>query len=631
MLHLAFLMPLLPLAGFAVLVTFGRRLGNPFAGWLGTATVTGSFVIAVIVFIGLLHRTGDARSFTQVLFTWIPAGSFHARAALLIDPLSMTMALFVTGVSALIHLYSIGYMSHDKDYPRFFVYLNLFVASMLVLVLANNLLFSFVGWEGVGLCSYLLIAFWFDRDTATTAGKKAFIFNRIGDTGFLLAVFLLFGSIHTFTFSGPHGIFAHAGSMSTGLATAVSLLIFLAATGKSAQVPLFTWLPDAMEGPTPVSALIHAATMVTAGVYLMVRMSPVLHRSPDALLVVAGVGVATAFIAATIGATQNDIKKVLAYSTVSQLGYMFLAVGTQAYVAAIFLMISHAFYKGLLFLSAGSVIHGLGDEQDIKKMGGLRKYMPLTYGAFFVAWLAISGVPPFSGFWAKGDVLMNAFADNRALWAVGLITAVLTAYYMSREIALVFYGDERWRRLRVIKGEPHESPWVMVVPLMILAFCAAFGGLLNLPFHPNWVVLDHWLQPVLGSVVRVPHVGIGGEWALALGDAVAAFLGLGVALGWWVGRSERPALEPAFLRRAWFYDAAIDRLISRPSTAASLVAATDVEERTIDGGVTAVATLVRATGDRLRRIQTGFVRNYALAIAVGAVGILAWMLTRASL
>ncbi|MHB8593554.1 MAG: NADH-quinone oxidoreductase subunit L, partial [Acidimicrobiales bacterium] len=474
MLDAAYLMPLLPLAGFVVLAALGRRLGEPWAGWLGTLTVAGSFVAACVTYAGLLGRSsGAGRQFTQSLFTWIPVGGLQVKAALLVDPLSMTMALFVTGVSTLIHLYSIGYMKGDPDFAKFFLYMNLFVASMLLLVLGDNLLFTFVGWEGVGVCSYWLIAFWFGRSSAASAGKKAFLYNRIADVGFLLAMFLVFDKTGTLDY---RGIFSHLSAIGPGARTAICLLLFLAAAGKSAQLPLFPWLADAMEGPTPVSALIHAATMVTAGVYLMCRINPLLGLAHDAQLVVATVGAVTAFVAATIACAQQDIKKVLAYSTVSQLGFMFLAVGTGAYEAAIFLMVAHAFFKGLLFLGAGSVIHGLHDEQDLKRMGNLRRYLPLTFVTFVVGWLAIAGIPPLSGFWAKGDVLDNAFARFPVLWAVGLAAAGLTAYYLSRLSALAFWGDDRWRQLAAgppakaagatrgeATAEPHEAPWVMAL------------------------------------------------------------------------------------------------------------------------------------------------------------------------
>ncbi len=387
MLEVTWLIIALPLAGFFVQVFFGRRLGDPLAGVVGTAAIGASFAVAVGVYLDLLTVHAPVRTYTQTLWTWIPVDALQVHVRLLVDPLSMTMVLFVTGVSALIHLYSIGYMKGDRDYPKFFLFLNLFVASMLILVLGSNMLVTFAGWEGVGACSYWLVAFWFERDSAASAGKKAFIYNRIGDVGFLIAIFLVFDKLHTVEYSA---IFSHLGQLGPGTTTAVCLLLLVGVMGKSAQIPLFPWLADAMEGPTPVSALIHAATMVTAGVYLLCRVSPLLHASADAALVVAIVGAATAFVAATIACAQQDIKKVLAYSTVSQLGYMFLAIGCGAYEAAIFLMVAHAFFKALLFLGAGSVIHGLDEEQDLKRMGDLRRFLPVTFVTFAVGWLAIA-------------------------------------------------------------------------------------------------------------------------------------------------------------------------------------------------------------------------------------------------
>jgi len=651
MLHLAYLMPLLPLAGFVVLVAFGRRLGDPIAGWLGTATIAGSFVVACLVTAGLLGRpAGASREFVQNLFTWIPVAGLQVHAALLVDPLSMTMALFVTGISALIHLYSIGYMKGDPDFPKFFVYLNLFVASMLILVLADNFVFTFVGWEGVGVCSYWLVAFWFGRDTAASAGKKAFIYNRLADVGFLLAVFLVFQYTGTFNYLG---VFAHAGALSPGTDSAICLLLFVAAVGKSAQIPLFPWLADAMEGPTPVSALIHAATMVTAGVYLMCRISPLLAQSHTSQVVIASIGAATALVAATIGCAQQDIKKVLAYSTVSQLGYMFLGVGTGAYEAAIFLMVAHAFFKALLFLGAGSVIHGLHDEQDLKRMGNLRVYMVLTFFTFGVGWLAISGVPPLSGFFAKGDILDNAFARYKVLWAVGLFTAGLTAYYMSRLTSLAFFGQDRWRSAHPEPdladadaaaggppayhahyedgkpAEPHESPWVMTSPLVVLAVLAFFGGLLLLPGNPfGWNPLA-WVAPVFGATLYEAHLSAGTQWVLAIVDAIVAVVGIAVAMRLWLPRPEVPALEPAVLRRSYFIDDVYDRLIGRPGAAMARFSSAVIEAKVIDGAVSGVARLARGTGAGLRRVQTGFVRQYAIGITIGLVVLLAYMATRA--
>ncbi|MDQ3897736.1 MAG: NADH-quinone oxidoreductase subunit L [Actinomycetota bacterium] len=441
MIHAVWLIPALPLAGFLILLASGRRLGDPNSGYLATAMIGASFLVTVGVYIDLMGRHGEERVFQQDLFSWIPVGGLHVDIGFLVDPLSVTMALFVTGVGALIHLYSIGYMHGDERYPTFFVYLNLFAFSMLMLVLASSFLLTFLGWEGVGACSYFLISFWFERPTAATAGKKAFVTNRVGDFGFMLAMFLIFSTFGSLNYVP---VLEGAHELAKGTATAIALLLFLGAVGKSAQLPLYVWLPDAMEGPTPVSALIHAATMVTAGVFLMVRINPILDMAPGALTLVATIGALTAFFAATIACAQNDIKKVLAYSTVSQLGYMFLAVGSGAYVAAIFHMVTHAFFKALLFLGAGSVIHGMHDEQDMKRMGALRKLLPITSGTFIVGWLAIAGVPPFSGFWSKDDILLAAWEKNKALWLIGLVTALLTAYYMTRQVILVFYGQARW-------------------------------------------------------------------------------------------------------------------------------------------------------------------------------------------
>ncbi len=422
---------------------------------MATAFVGASFLVSIGVYLDLLTVNAPVRTYTQNLWTWIPVDSLQVHARLFVDPLSMTMVLFVTGVSTMIHLYSIGYMKGDRDYSKFFLYMNLFVASMLILVLGSNLLVTFVGWEGVGTCSYWLVSFWFTRDSAASAGKKAFVYNRIGDVGFLLAVFLVFERVHSLEYTT---IFANLDRIGSGYITAICLLLLVGVMGKSAQIPLFPWLADAMEGPTPVSALIHAATMVTAGVYLLCRINPLLHASSSAALTVAIVGGVTAFVAATIACAQQDIKKVLAYSTVSQLGYMFLAIGCGAYEAAIFLMVAHAFFKGLLFLGAGSVIHGLHDEQDLKRMGNLRHYMPLTFITFGIGWLCIAAVPPLSGFWAKGDVLENTWAAHPALWGLGLLTALLTAYYMSRLTGLAFFGRDRWSPTRCRWTPPPTCP-----------------------------------------------------------------------------------------------------------------------------------------------------------------------------
>jgi len=629
-----FLIPLLPLAGFVILLATGRRLGNPRAGWLATLMVAASFVVTIVVFVGLFRLPVTGRSYTQTWFTWISAGHLHVDMGLLVDPLSMTMAAFVTGVSALIHLYSIGYMEHDEDFSKFFVYLNLFVAAMLLLVLADNFLLLFLGWEGVGVCSYFLIGFWFERDSAASAAKKAVIFNRIGDAAFLVALFLIYERTGSLEY---HTVFARLGSLGQPSLVAIGLLLFAGAVGKSAQIPLYPWLADAMEGPTPVSALIHAATMVTAGVYLMCRISPILFRAPDAGHVIAVIGAVTALLGATIACAQNDIKKILAYSTISQLGYMFFAAGIGAYDAAIFLMLTHAFYKALLFLGAGSVIHAMNDDQDVKTMGALARFMPITAVTFLIGWLSIGGVPPFSGFWSKGDVLLNGFASNPALWVVGAVTAVLTAYYLGRAYLLVFRGEQRWVEARV-PGDghghdgyhPHDPSWVMSAPLVVLGVLSVLGGLINLPVHGSLDFLDRWLSPVFGSRLFQHHWSVGGEWTFALIDAALAVLGVGLSITLWGKTSERPAVEPTFLRRAWYIDWAYDRFIARPSTEVAIETSSVVEAEVIDGAVNGVAGLVRSTGRQLRKVQTGYVRNYALGLTAGLVLVLAYVLTRVS-
>ena len=626
MLHVAFLIPLFPLVGFVVLLTFGRRLGNPLAGWIGTIAVAGAFVATIITFAGLLGRPSNAREFTQSYFSWIPVGGLQVKWAVLVDPLSIFMCLFVTGVSMLIHLYSIGYMHEDRDYSKFFIYLNAFVFSMVLLVLANNLLVTFVGWEGVGVCSYWLVAFWFERDSAASAGKKAFMYNRIGDVGFLLAMFLIFSKVGSLNYLT---IFSHTHLLGSATATAAVLLLFLAATGKSAQIPLFNWRPDAMEGPTPVSALIHAATMVTAGVYLLCRMNPILGLSSDGRWVIAIIGCATAFVAATIASSQHDIKKVLAFSTVSQIGYMVLAVGCGAYIAALFLMVCHAFYKGLLFLAAGSVIHGLEDEQELARMGALRKWLPWTFATFLVGWLAIAGIPPLAGFWSKGDVLANVYAKSFPLYVAGVITAFLTAYYMSRLFYLTFTGKARWQEAagdQPAHHTPHESPWVMRIPLLVLAFCAFFGGVLDLPWTNRG--LNNFLGPVFAGTLYHDNLSMTSQWVLLAIDGVIAVAGLAVAWVLWRVTASRPALTPAFLERVWYWDDFYDALIGRPGQAVARFSATVIDAKVIDGAVNGVASLVKSSSTGARRLQTGYVRNYALGIVLGLAAILVFMVSR---
>jgi NADH-quinone oxidoreductase subunit L len=621
MAHISTLVLLMPLVGFFFVLLNGRHMKEAQVGWVATGAVGLSFVGTVISFFLLLHDSN--REVTVKLFTWISVGTLHVPAALLVDPLSITMCLFVTGISALIHLYSIGYMHGERDFRKFFLYLNLFVFSMLTLVLANNLVLTFLGWEGVGVCSYWLVSFYFDRDAAATAGKKAIIYNRVGDVGLLIAMFLLFSHLHTLTYAG---VFAKAGSLSPTIATLTVLALLLAATGKSAQIPLFNWLPDAMEGPTPVSALIHAATMVTAGVYLLVRMSPILALSSSGRMTIAVIGGVTAFVAATIATSQKDIKKVLAFSTISQIGYMVLAVGVGAYSAAIFLMVCHAFFKALLFLGSGSVIHSLNGEQDMRKMGGLQKYLPLTFPTFLIGWLAISGIPPFAGFWAKGDVLTNVFQHNKILWVLGVLTAILTAYYMSRLFVLTFRGTERFRE-DTHGHDPHESPWVMTMPLIVLALLSTLGGILDLP----WIHHDSlagFLAPTFGYVVPSVAQSTLAQTGLALVDVAAAVIGLFAAFTIWRGISESKRYESSFFEHVWHWDDFYDATIGRPLTRAAAFTDTVVEDEVIDGGVTGLAVGIRRSADGVRKVQSGFVRHYALVTLLGVAVIVVYLVAR---
>jgi NADH-quinone oxidoreductase subunit L len=627
------LLPAFPLFGALLLMVFGRRLGEPRSGWFAAAMPIASFLVSVSVYFDLLSRSSEERHEVVTLFSWIPVGALHIDVALLADPLSITMALFITGIGSLIHLYAIGYMHGDPKFSKFFLYLNLFVFSMLMLVLGENLLVTFLGWEGVGVCSYFLISFWHTRDSAAVAGKKAFVTNRIGDFGVMTAMFLAFSTIGSVSYSSINEA-AHSGVIAPVTATAIGLLLFVGACGKSAQLPLYLWLPDAMEGPTPVSALIHAATMVTSGVFLMTRMSPVLHASYEwAPMVIACVGAATALFAATIAVAQNDIKKVLAYSTVSQLGYMFLAVGSGAYVAAIFHMVTHAFFKALLFLGSGSVIHGMHHEQDMRRMGALRKLMPVTAITFIIGWLAIAGVPPFAGFWSKDEILLYVYANNRGLYVVGLITALLTAYYMTRQVIMVFYGEAKWKDHAHDHGahgdfEPHESPKIMLFPLIVLAGLSVVGGAMQLPFSKKLHFLEHWLEPV----VEESEANISKTWAyenkyvlLVIAILIAA---TGIAAAFAVyGKKKVKAVEPRVLEQAWFYDAGAAKLVGGPGRAAfNAVAWADA--RIVDGAVNGTATLVRNVAGQVRKSQNGFTRVYAALMAVGAVALLAWFLFR---
>ena len=619
MVELVWLIPALPLIGFVVLLLGGKLLGEPRAGWIATTAAGASFLVTLMVFVGLLGRDSHSgeRSYELILFEWLPSGSLQVEAGFLVDPLSVTMALFVTGVGALIHLYSVGYMHGDPKYSKFFLYLNLFLFSMLMLVFGNNLVVTFLGWEGVGACSYLLISFWHHRDSAATAGKKAFVTNRVGDWGFLVATFAIWSALGTVTYTE----IASSPAMTAATGTAVSLLLFVAAAGKSAQLPLYVWLPDAMEGPTPVSAMVHAATMVTSGVYLLVRMNNVL--TDDALIVIAVVGAATALFAALCAVAQHDIKKVLAYSTISQLGFMFLAIGSGAYVAAIFHVITHSFFKALLFLGSGSVIHGMGDEQDMRKMGALRLAMPITAATFIVGWLAIAGVPPFAGFWSKDEILLAAWEQKNIgplLWGVGLITALLTAYYMSRQVILVFFGDQRWDE----DAHPHESSWTMTIPLCVLAGAAIVGGAINLPLVKDWLVLEHFLEPIFND----PHHFSSGtitKVALAVISVCAAVAGISLAvLSWLTRQISTDRLEPDFLENAMYVDSTYARVVDGIGTS-SFQGAADIDKRFVDGTVNTVGKLTMRLGRLIRPAQSGYIRNYAVGVALGALVLVAFL------
>ncbi|MEX2100335.1 MAG: NADH-quinone oxidoreductase subunit L [Acidimicrobiia bacterium] len=637
MLSLVWLIPALPLLGVLLLLVGGRSLREPWAGVLATLMMFGAFGAAVATFAGLMAEDEHHRQVVFHLFDWISVGSFQVGADLLVDPLSVTMVLFITGVGALIHLYSIGYMHGDEGFHRFFLYLNLFAFSMLVLVLGDNMVLTFLGWEGVGACSYWLISFWFTEEANAVAGKKAFVTNRIGDWGFMVATFFTFGALGTLTYSGEGGILEGAGGLATTTATVIAALLFLGACGKSAQLPLYVWLPDAMAGPTPVSALIHAATMVTSGVYLMTRVNPVIAQASDWVPdLIAWVGAATALFAATIAVSQRDIKKVLAYSTISQLGFMFLAVGSGAYIAAIFHMVTHAFFKALLFLGAGSVIHGMHHEQDIRYMGALRKVMPITFGTFIVGWLAIAGVPPFSGFWSKDEILLYAWNNNPALWAVGLVTAALTAFYMSRLVFMVFFGEKRWddkpadaydEDAHHAALHPHESPWTMWVPLVVLAVGAFAGGAMQLPFTDDTKLLEHWLHPVVELGEAHLDVATSMKWFLA-GIAIAGTLaGIVLAVMVYLQHRIKP-VEPELLLRAWRVDETIAAAVDGPGRAVATFTSDIVDREGIDGAVNGVGWLARQAGGRLRVVQTGYVRTYALGIAGGAVLLVGWFLLR---
>jgi len=630
MLNSLWLIPIWPLLGFLMNGFFGRRIGKSAVGTVACGSVGLSLVASLAAAAQLLALPQEARRVTQVVAPWIGAGNFQADWGLLLDPLSAVMILVVSGVGFLIHVYSIGYMHEDPDYPRFFTYLNLFTFSMLMLVLANNYLLLYVFWEAVGLCSYLLIGFWFEKQSAADAGKKAFIVNRVGDFGFALGVMLLWTTLGTLQYDQ---VFASAPAQlpAGGLVvTAITLLLFLGATGKSAQIPLFVWLPDAMEGPTPVSALIHAATMVTAGVYMVARSAPLFELAPVSLTVMAWIGGLTAVFAATIALVQNDIKRIVAYSTISQLGYMFLGCGVGAYAAAIFHLMTHAFFKALLFLGAGSVIHGLSGEQDIRKMGGLRKQMPITAWTFLIGALANAGIAPLAGFWSKDEILYGAIAGGQvAVWALGAGGVFLTAFYMLRCYYVAFEGSSRVEMHAA--HHLHESPPVMTVPLAILALFSAGVGFVGFP--PERGAYHRLVEPVFAAARGAEaHAALVGEVPMAILSLAIAVAGVLVATRFYVWRPETPArmverYSKAYrvLLNKYYVDELYDALIVEPIRQGSFWLWHKLDELVIDGSVNGVASVVRVGSLVLRRVQTGYVMNYVLSFIVGVVAILGYL------
>jgi len=660
MFDFVWLIPLFPAIGFLLNGFLGRRLGKGFVSWVGPSAIGLSFLTAILIFFELIGRPPTERHFEKVIFDWVVSGSLQTVIGYQIDPLSILMALVVSGVSFFIHIYSVGYMHDDPGYPRYFTYLNLFVFMMLNLILANNFLLMFVGWEGVGLCSYLLIGFWFEKDSASNAGKKAFVVNRVGDFGFILGMFLLFTSL------GKHGIwtldfteaFANASKLDSATVTAITILLFIGACGKSAQIPLYVWLPDAMEGPTPVSSLIHAATMVTAGVYMVARCNVLYSMAPISMAIVAIVGVATAIYTASIGFCQNDIKKVLAYSTISQLGYMFLGVGVGAYSAGIFHLMTHAFFKGLLFLGAGSVMHALSGELDMRKMGGLRKKIPITFWTFFIATLAIAGIPGLSGFFSKDEILWQAFSSSHGhflLWLVAAVAAGMTAFYMFRALFMTFWGESRVDEHAA--HHIHESPKIMTVPLMILAVLSLIGGYVGVPHILGGANHVHeFLAPVLGGGAEPgkAYAGItllsqawassgeGGGHSAALEllmmavSVVIAFIGIGIAYLFYV---KNPALPKLLAEKQkglyklvfnkYYIDELYEILFINSLKQLGIGLWRGFDDFIIDGTVNGIAYLFGWLSSVIRRVQTGLVQNYAFSMVIGGVIIAGYYIVRA--
>jgi NADH-quinone oxidoreductase subunit L len=629
------LIPLTPFAGFLINGLLGARFGKKFVTFVALAGSLGAALLGTAAVLDYNAHYHHGERHLNVVYNWFLSGNVGADIAFQLDPLSIVMLMVVTWVGFLIHVYSVGYMAHEHGYWRYFAYLNLFLAMMLILILGSSYLFMFVGWEGVGLCSYLLIGFYYDKEFAAAAGKKAFIVNRIGDFGFLVAMFLMFAYLGSVDFARVQQV-AAAGGIQTGIITAICLLLFLGAAGKSAQIPLYVWLPDAMAGPTPVSALIHAATMVTAGVYMIARSNVLYRLSPTAMAVVAIIGGLTALFAATIGIRQYDIKKVLAYSTVSQLGFMFIGVGVGSFVAGIFHLVTHAFFKACLFLGSGSVIHAMSGEQDIRNMGGLKEKIPQTWRTFQLATYAIAGLPFAAGFFSKDEILASAWTTpyfpgvGKFVWLLGTLAAFCTAFYMYRMYYLTFYG--KFRGTHEQEHHLHESPPSMTVPLWILAGLSIVGGLLNVPvaYHlPGAAWLHNWMHPILPDIA-----GRSANWEIAhfTEFAVAGLSVLIAVLGWWLARSlykERElAADRTFEQRSpsvaramenkWYVDELYGAIVVRPLEAGSRFL-WKVIDAIIDGIAAMLGFIVRGFGDLLRFFQTGNVRNYALMFFLGVV------------
>lgn len=623
MIELVWLVPLIPLLGFIINGLGRNTLSKNLIGVIGSAVILASFLISAGIFLELGAAT--QKSHEIHLFDWISAGNLHIPLSFLVDPLSSLMLLIITGVGFLIHIYSIGYMHSDESFGKFFSYLNLFVFFMLLLVLGSNYIVMFIGWEGVGLCSYLLIGFWYTNSSYASAAKKAFVMNRIGDLGFLLAVFLIFSTFGSVEYNK---VFPAAANLISGETTVVliTLFLFIGACGKSAQLPLFTWLPDAMAGPTPVSALIHAATMVTAGIYMIARSNVLFDLAPVVQHIITIVGLATAVLGALIALTQTDIKKVLAYSTVSQLGYMFIGLGVGAYDGAFFHVITHAFFKALLFLCAGSVIHALHHEQDMRHMGGLRKKLPLTFITMLVGTIAISGLPPFSGFFSKDEILAHAFAYNKVVWAIAVFTAFLTAFYMFRMLFLTFFGN--YRGTHHTEEHIHESPRSMTIPLIILAVLSAIGGFIGIPEvlgGSHW--LSGWLSPVIAHHAAAPDHQT--EYILMAVSVIGVIVAILFANRKYntqgvvpvSDEGERSGMEKLSYQK-FYIDELYDLIVRRPLDGLSTLFYKVIDTKVVDGIVNALGAGTKEASKGLRLLQTGNVGFYILMMVVGIVSLL---------